>query len=214
MECIMSKDTEKLKRTYNYLLTCFTPDVSTDQFESKLLAALDDGFDINFRPCSAQETLLQLAVSKNYADIAELLVYAGADPNISDEMERHILTLCFSKSFNYNIKFLEHLAKKTLNIDKKDIHGRTALGYICDSYLIFGGEYKFQEMAILYESGASLDNDKKWNTQSRFCKSNIQNERVKKIINAWKYVETLREIKKQTKKEISQHISGVFEYSL
>ena len=108
----MSKDTEKLKRTYNYLLTCFTPDVSTDQFESKLLAALDDGFDINFRPCSAQETQLQLAVSKNYADIAELLVYAGADPNITDEMERHILTLCFSKSFDYNIKFVSNIFNK------------------------------------------------------------------------------------------------------
>ena len=108
-----------------------------DKFREKLKNAIAQGYPVDFEPrLSKWHCLLQemfYVDRKMQPEILKVLLDAGTDVEITDNRGRN--ALMEAVLHNAHACVTEELAKRTEDIDKKDVFGTTALLLACNKFL-------------------------------------------------------------------------------
>ncbi|MHC1759970.1 MAG: ankyrin repeat domain-containing protein [Negativicutes bacterium] len=169
---VLSDDLDQVKRAFvmgadpNYLQgrsdAPFTRAIRKSKFTGIVQCFIDNGVDVNFASVGNGNypSALATAVSERRPDMVEMLLNAGADPNLSFEGETydgrflvtvHDVTIVFwvvrSDEPN-NLRILKLLIEKDANINKADSLGNTPLMIACE----LG---KLESVKILLANGAN-----------------------------------------------------------
>jgi len=149
----------------------FTRAIRKSKFTGIVQCFIDNGVDVNFAAVGNGNypSALATAVSERRLDMAELLLNAGADPNLSFEGEmseggslvtvRDVTIVFWAVRTDEpnNLRILKLLIKKGANINKADSLGNTPLMTACE----LG---KLESVKILWANGA---NPNQANNQSK-----------------------------------------------